>query len=61
MTRLLQWLGFTPRASCVSQTWLQEQAASERENFEGVCIDWPIKKQVDALAWWNRTKLRKSA
>jgi hypothetical protein len=35
-----QWV----RESYVSDAWLTEYRASEREVFHGVCITWPIDK-----------------
>jgi hypothetical protein len=45
----------------VSEAWLQAYDASERERFDGVSIQWPIKKVINEHAGFNTVRLRKRA
>lgn len=58
---LLQRLGFRRQTEYVSERWLKEHCAGEREEFIGVTWRWPIQKRINELGRWNRTKLRQRA
>ena len=59
----MSWLSWLlPSAPRVSRAWLHEQdRADDRAPFEGVSIQWPIKKLMNEHPLWNTYKLKKSA
>lgn len=45
----------------MSAAWLRSARADNRNTFEGVSIQWPIKKTINDAASFNTRRLRKRA